>query len=365
MHSIPIIPLPTMSTTPIKPNKPEFAQPGPAPEGVNAPTLFDVARLANVSPSTVSRIINGSAKVSSERKRAVEEAIRLLKFRPNFSAKSLRSGSTMTIGVLTQDFDSLYFARALKGIEKGLEGSGYAPLVIPGHWNPAEEAERMRLLMARKVDAIAVLGGSLRDSELVEFARMQPIVVTGRKIEGHQLRGFHFDHVRGALMATQHLIERGHTRIAYIAGPRAHPDALDRTEGFFQAHRQAQLPFNPALMVEGDYQEAGGDAAMVSLLDSGIPFTAVFCANDQTLWGARMALYRLGRAVPGEFSLVGFDDLPQSQYMTPPVTTVHQPIFELGLAAAQSLLQALGAELEAEPALVEPYLVLRETTRAL
>ena len=78
-----------------------------------------------------------------------------------------------------------------------------------------------------------------------------------------------------------------------------------------------------------------------------------------------MALYRLGRAVPGEFSLVGFDDLPQSQYMTPPVTTVHQPIFELGLAAAQSLLQALGAELEAEPALVEPYLVLRETTRAL
>jgi len=351
-----------MSTTPAKP---EFASPSVALDGTNPPTLFDVARLANVSPSTVSRIINGSAKVSPERKRAVEDAISKLKFRPNFSAKSLRSGSTMTIGVLTQDFDSLYFAHALKGIEQGLEGSGYAPLVIPGHWNPSEEAERMRLLMARKVDAIAVLGGNLRDSELIDFARVQPIVVTGRKITGHQLQGLHFDHVRGAFLATQYLIDLGHTRIAYIAGPRAHMDALDRTEGFFQAHRQAQLPFNPGLMVEGDYLEPGGEAAMVKLLNSGIPFTAVFCANDQTLWGARMALYRLGRAVPDEFSLVGFDDLPQSQYMTPSVTTVHQPIFELGLAAAQFLLQALGAKLATEPALVEPYLVLRETTRPL
>lgn len=348
---------------PTTPAKPEFAPPVAAPEGLNPPTLFDVARLANVSPSTVSRIINGSANVSPERKRAVEDAISKLKFRPNFSAKSLRSGSTMTIGVLTQDFDSLYFARALKGIERGLEGSGYAPLVVPGHWSPTEEAERMRLLMARKVDAIAVLGGNLRDSELIDFARVQPIVVTGRKITGHQLQGFDFDNVRGALLATQHLIELGHTSIAYITGPRAHPDALDRTEGFFQACRQAQLPVNPALMVEGDYQEGGGEAAMLRLLNSGIPFTAVFCANDQTLWGARMALYRLGRAVPGEFSLVGFDDLPQSQYMTPPITTVHQPIFEMGLAAAQALLRALGVALDAEPALVEPYLVLRETTR--
>jgi LacI family transcriptional regulator len=221
----------------------------------------------------------------------------------------------------------------------------------------------MRLLIARKVDAIAVLGGNLRDSELIEFARLQPIVVTGRKIKGHQVQGLHFDHVRGAFLATQHLIELGHTRIAYIAGPRAHLDAVDRTEGFFQAHRDAELPFNPGLMVEGDYHEAGGDAAMVRLIDSGIPFTAVFCANDQTLWGARMALYRLGRAVPGEFSLVGFDDLPQSQYMTPQVTTVHQPIFELGVAAAQALLLALGAKLDLEPALVQPYLVVRDTTR--
>ncbi len=341
---------------------PDPETPSPQAQGLSPPTLFDVARLANVSPSTVSRIINGSAKVSPERKHAVEAAIAKLKFRPNFSAKSLRSGSTMTIGVLTQDLDSLYFSRALKGIEHGLEGSGYAPLVIPGHWNPTEEAERMRLLMARKVDAIAVLGGNLRDSELIEFARVQPIAVTGRKIQGHQLQGFHFDHVRGAFLATQHLIELGHTRIAYIAGPRAHPDALDRTEGFFQAHREAQLPFNPGLMVEGDYQETGGEAAMARLLDSNIAFTAVFCANDQTLWGARMALYRLGRAVPQEFSLVGFDDLPQSQYMTPPVTTVHQPIFELGLAAAQALLRALGATPGAPPTLVEPYLVLRETT---
>lgn len=345
------------------PSKPESVSDFAQSDDLSTPTVFDVARLANVSPSTVSRIINGSAKVSPERKRAVEEAIAKLKFRPNFSAKSLRSGSTMTIGVLTQELDSLYFGRALKGIEQGLEGSGYAPLVIPGHWNPAEEAERMRLLMARKVDAIAVLGGNLRDSELRDFARVQPIVVTGRKIEGHQLQGFHFDHVQGAVLATQHLIDLGHTRIAYIAGPRAHPNAQDRTEGFFQAHRQAQLPFNPGLMVEGDFLEAGGESAMAKLLDSGIAFSAVFCANDQTLWGARIELYRRGHDVPGEFSLVGFDDLPQSQYMTPPVTTMRQPIFEMGLAAAQALLKALGGKPETELALVEPYLVLRETTR--
>jgi LacI family transcriptional regulator len=213
------------------------------------------------------------------------------------------------------------------------------------------------------VDAMIILGGTLGDDQITELAQQQPIAVTGRHLVAANVYSFHFDQMDGGRVATQHLIELGHKRIAHITGPASHSDAVERKEGYLQAHAEANLSVDPRLIVEGDYLEEGGERAINALLDSGAPFSAVFCANDQTLWGARLALHRRGVDVPGQISLVGFDDMPQSMYMTPPVTTVRQPIHEMGQAAAQSVLRALGAG-DAEPfPLPSLSLVVRETTR--
>lgn len=327
-------------------------------------TVLDVAREAGVSPSTVSRILNGTARVTSDKRQAVEEAIRKLDFRPNLFARSLKTGTTMTVGILTQDVESPFYGRAMKGIEEGLAGTGYAPIIVSGHWNAAEEAERVRLLMARRIDGLVILTGHLDDRQIAEFARHQPIVVTGRQLDAPQVRAFAFDQEGGGYLATRHLLTLGHRSIAHIAGPADHTDATDRRAGYERALREAGVPLRPELVVQGDFMESGGLLAMNRLLDSAQPFTAVFAANDQTAFGARMAMYRRGVRVPDDVSLLGVDDLPGAAYATPPMTTVHQPLYEMGLAAAQALLGMLGHHGVQTP--VPPLeLVVRETTRRI
>ncbi len=340
-----------------------FTQP---PHKSEPATLLDVARLAGVSPSTVSRILNGTARVADEKRHAVEAAIQKLKFRPNLSARGLRSGSTRTIGVLTQELESPYFARAAKGVDEALVGSGYTPIVVPGHWNPREELERVGLLTSRKVDGIIILGGSLSDAQIIELAQQQPVAVSGRRLDAQGVFSCYQDQVEGGRLATEHLIRLGHRRIAHIAGPERHADAQERKHGFLLAHSEAGLSVDPALIVEGNYMETGGVEAMTRLLNSGRQFSAVFCANDQTLWGAGLTLYRRGMRVPGDVSLVGFDDLPQSAFMTPPVTTVRQHMYEMGQAAVHALLHSLGAPTETITTEVPAIeLIERETTMRL
>ena len=331
----------------------------PLPETV---TLLDVARVAGVSASTVSRILNGTARVASDKRTAVENAIRQLNFKPNLFARSLKTGTTMTVGILTQDIESPFFTRAMRGIEEGLTGSGYAPIIVSGHWNAQEEAERIRLLLARRIDGLVILTGHLDDRQIIEFARHQPIVVTGRKLEAGNVRAHTLDQEHGGYLATRHLIGLGHKRIAHIAGPQDHSDATERLAGYQRAHREAGMSVTPELTVQGDFLESGGLLAMNRLLDSGHPFTAVFAANDQTAFGARVAMYRRGVRVPDDLSLVGVDDLPAAAYLTPPITTVRQPIYEMGLFAAHALLNMLGHPSE-EIVLPPLELIVRETTR--
>lgn len=327
-------------------------------------TVLDVAREAGVSASTVSRILNGTARVTSDKRKAVEKAIRKLDFRPNLFARSLKTGTTMTVGILTQDVESPFYGRAMKGIEAGLAGTGYAPIIVTGHWNANEEAERVRLLMARRIDGLVILTGHLDDRQIAEFARHQPIVVTGRRLDAPQVRALALDQEAGGYLATRHLLSLGHRRIAHIAGPADHTDATERRAGYERALREAGLPLVPELVVQSDFMESGGLLAMNRLFDSGQSFTAVFAANDQSAFGARMAMYRRGVRVPDDVSIVGVDDLPGAAYATPPMTTVRQPIYEIGLAAAHALLTLLGHPMP-EVDLPALELVVRETTRRL
>ncbi|MPQ59913.1 LacI family DNA-binding transcriptional regulator [Duganella sp. FT27W] len=323
---------------------------------------MDVARLAGVSPSTVSRILNGTAKVSDDKRLAVLAAIEKVSFAPNQMAQGLKKGRSLTIGIVVQDISSPFFDETLRGIDDGLKGTGYASVIVSGHWNADEEADRVRLLLARKVDGIILLSGRISDEAVLGFSGQRPIVSTGRALQTRTALGFKTDNEYGAWLAVRHLVELGHRRIAFISGPANNHDADERLAGYRRALTEAQIDIDPALIVEGNYHEASGMMAMNRLFDTHQQFTAVFAANDLTAYGARLALYRKGIRVPDDISLVGFDDLPGSWYTTPPLTTVRQPMYDMGRIATQALLRLINGEtVQGEIPPVE--LVVRETTR--
>lgn len=342
------------------------AGPAPAttPDGQAVVTLHKVAQAAGVSPSTVSRILNGTAKVSADKIEAVQAAIQALGFRPNPVARGLAGGRTLSVGVVTQTISSPFYGEALHGIEDELERAGYIPIFVSGHWHEAGERKALEALLSRRVDGIIVLAGRLPDEELQAHANQVPMVVVGRDLQGPRLFSFGFDNLTGGLLATQHLIECGHRRIAFIAGDPAHQDALDRQAGYRQALQEAGLAYDPALVMPADFTESGGLLAVNRLLDSRLSFTAIFAANDQTAIGAALGLYRRNVRVPDDVSLVGFDDLAPAKFAVPPLTTVRQSVYEMGSQSAVAMLQMLRGE-EPTVALPQPQLVPRESTRRL
>jgi LacI family transcriptional regulator len=235
-------------------------------------------------------------------------------------------------------------------------------VIVSGHWNAEEEADRIRLLLARKVDGIILLSGRMSDQTVLGFSGQRPIVSTGRALQTRTALGFKLDNEYGAYLAVHHLIELGHRNIAFISGPSNNIDAAERLAGYTRALQEADIPFNPELIVEGNYHEASGMLAMNRLFDTGQQFTGVFAANDLSAYGARLALYRKGIRVPDDISLVGFDDLPGSSYTTPPLTTIRQPLYDIGRIATQALLRIINGE-EARGEVPPLELIVRETTR--
>lgn len=326
-------------------------------------TLEMVAQAAGVSASTVSRILNGTAVVSEDKKTAVDEAIARLGYVPNPVARGLAGGRTMSVGIVTQAINSPFYGAALRGIEEALDRAGYAPLFVSGHWNAAEEARCIEVLRSRRVDGIIVLDGRLSDAALRGYAKSMPVAVTGRLLEAPNLVSMNFDNFMGALLGTEHLIELGHRDITCISGDMAHPDAHERLRGYRTALEKAGIAFRPELVAGGLFHEASGHAAMLELLDRKVRFSAVFASNDQMAQGACLALHQRGLRVPQDYSLVGFDDLAVSQYTLPPLTTVHQPALELGLLVAQAMLALLRGE-KPNVEVPAPYVVVRQSSQA-
>lgn len=326
-----------------------------------AVTLDMVARLAGVSPSTVSRILNGTATVNAVKTKSVNEAIATLGFVPNPMARGLAGGKSHSIGVITQAIDSPYYGITLRGIEDELDPAGYSPLYVSGHWNTKTEIRCVEMLLSRRVDGIIVLTGRLEDSILKNCAKRVPVVVTGRTLKAERLFSLTFDNVEGGRLATQHLIDLGHRKIACITGNMKHPDAIDRLAGYRLALSRSGLEYDASLVIPGEFTEESGLRAVQHLLLSGNAFSAIFAANDQMALGAALGLQQRGLQVPKDVSLVGFDDLPAATYMHPPLTSVHVSAYELGRLAAASMLQLVD-NLTPFVTLPSPRLVHREST---
>jgi len=327
-------------------------------------TLEMVAAACGVSPSTVSRILNGTAIVSPEKREAVDRAIAELGFIPNPIARGLAGGRTLSVGVVTQAIDSPFYGVALRGIEEELSQAGYSPLFVSGHWNAEEERRCIEVLRSRRVDGMILLTGILSDEALRNLAKTMPVVITGRTLTAPGLYALDFNNFEGARLATHHLLSLGHRKIAFISGDPIHPDAAERLRGYRAALEAAGVRYKPALVMPGKYFEESGLMAVERLIDSGEPFTAIFSANDQMAFGAALALHRRGLRVPDDISLVGFDDLAGAEHSIPPLTTIHQAAHELGRLAAVSLLQLLSGQTP-DGTLPEPRLIARASTRAL
>lgn len=324
-------------------------------------TISHIARKANVSKSTVSRVLNNSTPVTEDKRQAVLQAIAALDYRPNVFAQGLASGQSLTIGVLTQGISSPFYDAILRGILEGLDDSRYQPFIADGFWNTRRQREVLEAFQNRSVDGLIVLGGDLPAAELRDIAKQIPLVVVGRYLgEALSNCSLQLDDYAGAYQATSYLIQQGHTQIAHMTGILTHEDAQQRRAGYCQALRDAGLTIDDHLIVEGDFTQRSGLLLTEVLFARGQLFSAIFAANDQMAQGAHLALFRRGIRVPDDVSLIGFDDQPASAYMTPPLTTVQQPAREIGRAAAEMLLGFM----RQEPVTIPHFpakLILRES----
>lgn len=324
-------------------------------------TLAHVAREAGVSPSTVSRILNGTANVTPEKRARVEAVIARLNFKPNPQAQALANGRSLSIGVIAPSLNSTFYGEALAGIEAALNDTPYHPLVISGQWRQEREQEALDILLTRRVDALILMGGILDDAILQRVAGRVPLVAVGRDVRGLSENCIVMDNAGGMRQITRHLLDLGHRDVAYISGAERQQDAVDRRLAFLDTMRAAGLEVPEALIESGDYTEEGGLRATERLLDSGVGFTALCCANDQMALGARLTLHRRGIRVPEDVSLTGFDDVFTSSLMTPPLTTVRQAIHDMGGVAAQAALSLLRGE-RVSMQVFTPELIVREST---
>lgn len=314
------------------------------------PTIREVARLARVSPSTVSRVLNDTVPVSGDIRERVLDAIRELDYRPNAFARGLATNRSGGLGVMVNNVASPYYGAILEGIERQAERAGYHVMVASGYTDPHREQAAVRFLLDRRSDALILHPEAIPDDDVLRLRDAStPLVLVGRYIAELDGNCVHLDNEMGGQLATRYLIDRGHERIGHICGPLHFPDSRARLTGYRRALDEAGIAYDDRLVVEGDFAEEGGDAAARKLLARGCQPTALFCANDQTAAGAMRAVRELGLSIPDDLSMVGYDDVYLARYLYPALTTVKQPLAEMGSAAAQLALSLIrGEETEVE-----------------
>ncbi|MEU8305888.1 LacI family DNA-binding transcriptional regulator [Actinomadura sp. NPDC048955] len=299
-------------------------------------TIHDVAARAGVSPATVSRFLRGQRVRSAE---AIRAAVDELGFAPNIAAQSLKSGRTRTIGVVVPDITNPYFAAVVKGMESVSRDRGYRLLLANSDESGTREADLLAD-MARQVDGMILAPATeheqtplqLRDSGL-------PVVFIDRDLaDGESFDAVLVDNRAGGRQAAEHLLSLGHTRIAMISGGQESTPGRYRRDGFVEAVSAAGVEIPPEYDIIGDFREERAYQLTLSLLSLAEPPTAIFTANNLTTLGALKALHDMRVDVPGQISLIGFDDLDTGPLLRPPLTVVDRPMIEQGVLAMRLLL---------------------------
>jgi LacI family repressor for deo operon, udp, cdd, tsx, nupC, and nupG len=305
-------------------------------------SIKDVARLAGVSTATVSRTLAEPDKVSESTRRKVQVAIERSGYVRNELARSFRMQSTQTILVLVPDIGNPFYSLIIQGLEEVAQKHGYRLLLGDTQNHPEREIEYLQSVMQRQVDGVISLGHTLPQVLAFKDGKAVPLVMACEYLHDATVSSISIDNVAAAALATSHLIDLGHSRIAFINGPAQTPLSKDRLRGYREALKAAGLAYDKTLVVRGDFSLLSGERAALALLDADIQFSAIFAANDAMGIGAIKVLRARKLKVPADISVVGFDDIEFAQYVEPPLTTIHQPRREIGRATMIRMLARLG-----------------------
>lgn len=302
-------------------------------------TMHDVAKRAGVSISTVSHVINNSRAVSIESRKRVEEAMGELGYQPNTLARNLRRQQTQSIGMIVPDIANPFFAEIARGIEDSSFEKNYSVVLCNSEGDLKKQTTYTNLLIQNQVAGIVFVAAGV-STELVEDLRRRrvPLVVVDRAIPGVEVNTVMTNHYQGGCLATQHLVDLGHLRIACIsAGSDLSPSA-DRETGYRETLRENRIPVRDELIVPGDFQYRSGYHAANLLLDLPNPPTAIFAGNDLMAIGCISSATERGLRIPEDLSVVGFDDVKLASFTNPPLTTIAQPKREIGSLAVKMLI---------------------------
>ncbi|ENM5897314.1 substrate-binding domain-containing protein [Vibrio mimicus] len=331
-------------------------------------TMKDIARLAGVSTSTVSHVINKSRFVSDEIAERVNNAAQQLNYAPSALARSLKMNRTQTIGMLVTTSTNPFFGEVVKGVERSCYHKGYNLILCNTEGDNQRMKASINTLLQKRVDGLLLMCSTLEGERLDVFDRYPdipvvvmdwgPILFASDKIQDNSLQG--------GYMAAKHLIECGHREIGCITGPLIRHQAQMRYEGYKRALSEKGIAINPDWIVESDFECEGGYNAFEKLCERGKLPSALFVCNDMMAMGVIQAANLRGLRVPDDLSLIGYDDVHIAKFMSPALTTIHQPKYRLGKAAIDTLLYRLeNPDTTAQVVQLEPTLVVRGSVRKL
>jgi LacI family transcriptional regulator len=314
------------------------------------PTISDVARRAGVSPATVSRVIQGAHNVHPATREQVERAIADLGYVPSAVAQSLRSKRTRSLALVVSDITNSFWTTIARGVEDVAQRHDYSVLLCNTDENLAKQLRYLDLLIGQQVDGVIIAPYDCDARHLDKLRQRNiPTVVIDRRIDGWDVDSVCGDSLSGARALAQHLIRLGHERIAMISGPATTSTAEERVTGYCLALAEAGLPLDPRLIKRGEYKIESGEEMTQQLLDEGLDPTAIFAGNNALAMGAINALEKRGLRIPHDIALVCFDDLPNVSHLFPFLTVVTQPVYDMGVNAAQLLLSRLSSEVSLRP----------------
>lgn len=327
-------------------------------------TIRDVARVAGVSPATVSRFTNGSLALPDATANRIRAAIRDLDYRPNVLAKSFSLGQSRTLGLVVPDIVNPFFAQLASAAEREASDHGYHLILCSTESDPERELAYLKHLQVKRLDGIVFVTEHAREGPLTELvARTENLVLVDEDVPGFTGRRVFSDNQRGGALATQHLLGLGHRRIAYIGGPPDLMSAQERLAGHLQAMKEHGIHADARLRYDGPYRQATGREALRAFLEASPRPTAVFAASDATAIGVLSEARARGIRVPHDLSLVGFDGISITEMLYPALTTVKQRIEELGRFGVQALVGILnGTACAHEVERLPVELVVREST---
>jgi LacI family transcriptional regulator len=333
-----------------------------------ASTIGDIARRIGVSKSTVSRGLAGSSRISADTRRRILSAAKSLHYEPNYLARGLSKSRTLAVGVILEDIMNPFFTEVAKGIQTALADRGYTMLLTSSGYVPATELELARTLLRYKVDGVLITPVSA-DSEAIRFLRSHrvPFFMMNEKTPDRDVNWIDSDNLAGGALAAEHLLGLGHRRFLILRNGSLHGTA-DRFEGLRAALEGGGLSLSDQVVLDGAVSSQDGAGLVAGFLEDGgrrdMPSAVVGC-NDAVAIGAMESLFSHGIRVPGDVSVIGYDDIYMDAFIRVPLTTVHQAKFRMGQIAARGLLAVLdGTEAAGgRQFLIKPKLVIRESCR--